>query len=617
MSNQKHLSSVYKSVTKPGRYMGGEFNSITKNKDEVRVRFALAFPDTYEIGMSNLGVRILYDALNRRPEIWCERVFMPWVDMIEKMKEYDLPLTALESGDPLSSFDLIGISLQYELCYTTALMMLRLGEIPLSSCDRTDAHPIIIGGGPCVYNPEPLAPFFDLFNIGEGEEMLVELAELYEEMKKDGTYTRQAYLHRAQAEIEGIYVPSLYDVNYNEDGTIAGFVPKYDDIPTRIKKRIVGDLDLAPYPEKLVMPYIETVHDRIVLETYRGCIRGCRFCQAGMVYRPIREKSPEVLCRLAKCLYENTGYDEISLISLSISDYSELPALTDGLLSWTDEKHVSLSLPSLRVDSFSEELMKKASTVRTGGLTFAPEAGTQRLRDVINKNVTEEDLLRAVDIAFRGGKSSVKLYFMNGLPTETMEDVKGIGDLALKVVGAYFHIPKGERPKGLNVTVSVACFVPKPFTPFQWEKQDSYEQLMEKQQYLRSCITDKRIKYNYHTAKVSRIEALFARGDRRLAPAILLAVNEGKMFDAWDEFFDYESWIDICERTGVDVDYYTTRGFGLDEVLPWDLIDCGVTKAYLLRERERAYAEKTTPSCAEHCNGCGANQLGGKNRWCK
>ncbi len=617
MSNLEHLSSVYKSVTKPGRYMGGEFNSILKKKENISLRFALAFPDTYEIGMSNLGIRILYDALNRREDIWCERAFMPWVDMIEKMKEYDIPLTALESGDPLMAFDLLGISLQYEMCYTTALAMLQLAHIPLLSSERTEEHPIIIGGGPCVYNAEPIAPFFDLFNIGEGEEMLVELSDLYISMKKDGTYTREGYLLRAQREISGIYVPSLYEVTYNEDGTICAFVPRYPDLPKKIKKRIVEDLDTAPYPEKLVMPYIETVHDRIVLETYRGCIRGCRFCQAGMVYRPIREKSPETLCHLAKCLYENTGYEEISLISLSISDYSQLPALTDGLLSWTDEKHVSLSLPSLRVDSFSEELMAKASSVRTGGLTFAPEAGTQRLRDVINKNVTEEDLLRAVNIAFRGGKSSVKLYFMNGLPTETMEDIEGIGALASKVVGAYFQIPKADRPKGLNVTVSVACFVPKPFTPFQWEKQDSYESLVEKQQHLRSVITDKRIKYNYHTATVSRLEAVFARGDRRLAPALMMAVEEGKMFDAWDEYFDYDSWISIFERCGIDIDYYTTRGFGLDEVLPWDIIDCGVTKEYLLRERERAYNETTTPSCAEHCNGCGANKLGGKNRWCK
>ena len=421
---------------------------------------------------------------------------------------------------------------------------------------------------------------------------------------------------RRAANIEGVYIPSLYDVSYNEDGTIKAYTPKEQGIPTKIKKRIIEDLDTVSYPEKLVMPYIETVHDRIVLEIYRGCIRGCRFCQAGMVYRPVREKSPEILNKCAKCLYDNTGYEEISLISLSISDYSRLRELTDNLLEWTDDSHVSLSLPSLRIDSFSEELMKKVSSVRTGGITFAPEAGTQRLRDVINKNVTEEDLMRAVGIAFAGGKSNVKLYFMDGLPTETYEDIKGISDLASKVVSEYYKMPKEKRPRGVGVTISVACFVPKPFTPFQWEKQDSYETLMEKQSYLKSCITDRKIRYTYHDAKVSFLEAVFARGDRRLAPAIALAVEEGFIFDAWDEYFNYEKWMDVFSRLGIDTDFYTTRGFGLDEVLPWDIIDCGVTKQFLLREREKAYMEKTTPSCAEKCSGCGANSLGNKNRWC-
>ena len=414
----------------------------------------------------------------------------------------------------------------------------------------------------------------------------------------------------------GVYIPSFYEVTYNEDGTIREYIPKYPDTPMKITKRIVEDMDEAPYPDKLIMPYIETVHDRITLEVYRGCIRGCRFCQAGMVYRPIREKSPETLCKTAKCLYENTGYDEISLISLSISDYSKIRELTDGLLSWTDDAHVSLSLPSLRIDSFSEELMEKISSVRTGGLTFAPEAGTQRLRDVINKNVTEDDLMNAVGIAFRGGKSSVKLYFMSGLPTETLEDIEGIADLAGKVVKEYYKMPKSERPRGVSVTISVSCFIPKPFTPFQWEKQDSFEDLVRKQEHLRAAIPDKKIRYTYHDAKSSFIEAVLARGDRRLAPAIALAVEEGAMFDAWDEFFDYDRWLRVFDATGVDPAFYTTRGFGLDEVLPWDLIDCGVTKEYLLRERARAYEGKTTPSCAEHCNGCGANKLGGKNRWC-
>ncbi|MBR2351234.1 MAG: TIGR03960 family B12-binding radical SAM protein [Clostridia bacterium] len=612
----KEISSVLKSVTKPGRYIGGEYNAIKKDKAAVTCRFAFCFPDTYEIGMSNLGVRILYETLNRNPDVWCERVYAPWTDMQEKMEEYSIPLAAVESGDPLSEFGIVAFSLQYELCYTAALNMMKLAGYSLFASERDEDAPVFIAGGPCVYNPEPVADFFDLINIGEGEEVLSEIAELYVKMKKDGSYTKTAFLREA-SHIEGVYIPSLYDVSYNEDGTIAAFAPKYHDVPAKIKKRIVADLDKAPYPEKLVMPYIETVHDRIVLEVYRGCIRGCRFCQAGMVYRPIREKSPETLCKLAKCLYENTGYDEISLISLSISDYSRLPELTDKLLSWTDDEHVSLSLPSLRVDSFSDDLMKRVSSVRTGGLTFAPEAGTQRLRDVINKNVTEEDLMRSVGIAFRGGKSGVKLYFMNGLPTETLEDIEGIADLAQKVVYEYYKLPKPERPRGVSVTISVACFVPKPFTPFQWEAQDSYESLVEKQRHLAECITDKKIRYTYHDAKVSRVEAILARGDRRVGKAIARAVELGANLEAWDEFFDYDRWMQSFADAGLNPDFYTTRGFGEDEILPWDMIDIGVTKAFLLRERKNAYAEKTTPSCAEQCSGCGANKLGGKNRWCK
>ena len=615
MSLPKELSSVYKSVTKPGRYTGGEYNSVKKDKASVKCRFAFCFPDTYEIGMSNLGIRILYDVLNRDPDIWCERVYAPWFDMRERMKEYSIPLSAIESGDPIKDFDIVAVSLQYELCYTTALEMLRLGDLPIWAKDRGEDAPIVIGGGPCAYNTEPVAEFFDLINIGEGEEVLLEISHLYIKMKENGTYTKTAFLREA-SHIEGVYIPSLYKVEYNDDGTLKEYEPLYQDVPRTVRKRIVSDLDRAPYPEKLIMPYTETVHDRIVLEVYRGCIRGCRFCQAGMVYRPIREKSPERLCHLAKCLYETSGYEEISLISLSISDYSELPELTDRLLEWTDDARVSLSLPSLRIDSFSEELMKKVSSVRNSGLTFAPEAGTQRLRDVINKNVTEEDLLRSVRIAFKGGKSNVKLYFMDGLPTETFEDIEGIAELATRVVREYFTIPKPERPHGIGVTISVSCFIPKPFTPFQWEKQDSFELLMEKQRHLRESIKDKHVKYTYHDAKTSYIEAVLARGDRRVAKVIAYMVEHGAFLDAWDEGFDFEKWTEAFSACGVDPAFYTTRGFATDEVLPWDVIDCGVTKKYLLSERDKAYKGITTPSCAENCNGCGANKLGGKNKWC-
>ena len=617
MQKNKNISQILKSVSKPGRYIGGEYNSIIKDKNNVKCRFAFAFPDSYEIGMSNLGVRILYDVLNKEKDIWCERVYAPWPDMMEKMRAHDIPLSAVESGDAVRNFDIVGFSLQYELCYTTALVMLKLSGIPLYSKDREENDPIIVAGGPCVYNAEPVADFFDLINVGEGEEVLVEISRLYVQMKDDGSYTRAAFLRKA-AEIEGVYIPSFYDVSYNEDNTIKEYKPKFDGVPKKIRKRIIADLDTVSYPEKLVMPYVETVHDRIVLEVYRGCIRGCRFCQAGMVYRPIREKSPETLCKAAKCLYENTGYEEISLISLSISDYSRLRELTDGLLEWTDDAHVSLSLPSLRLDSFSEELMQKISSVRTGGLTFAPEAGTQRLRDVINKNVTEDDLRRSVGIAFKGGKNNVKLYFMNGLPTETDEDIVGIANTAQTVVGCYFALPKPERPKGgVSVTISVSCFIPKPFTPFQWEKQDSLESLEAKQKLLKESITDRRIRYTYHDAKVSRVEGILARGDRRLAKAIERVVENGAVFDAWDEYFDYDRWMDALRDEGIDPDFYTVRGYAEDEILPWDIIDAGVTKEYLLRERKKAYEAKTTPACSEHCNGCGANKLGGKNVWCK
>ena len=613
--NEK-ISSVLKTVEKPGRYCGGEYGAILKNKAEVKARFAFAFPDTYEIGMSNLGMRILYGALNREPDICCERVFAPWVDMQQKMKELDIPLWAHESGDPVSEFDILGITLGYEMCYTTALQMLQMSRIPLRADARGEGDPIVIGGGACAYNPEPIADFFDCFSIGEGEDNLVEFTRLYIKMKEEGSYTRAGFLHEAARSIKGIYVPSLYDVDYNEDGTIRAVTRKYEDIPERVEKCIIADMDQAYYPDQLVMPYIEAVHDRIMLEVYRGCIRGCRFCQAGMIYRPVREKTPELLNKQARCLYDNSGYEEISLMSLSISDYTKLEPLTRDLLEWTDKNMVSLSLPSLRVDSFSKELMERIASVRTSSLTFAPEAGTQRLRDVINKNVTEADLLHAANVAFSGGKTNVKLYFMNGLPTETNEDLEGIAELAKSVVHAYYQNP--DRPKGRSpqVTISVSCFIPKPFTPFQWEAQDTMETLAEKQAYLGSKVTDRKVRYTHHNAKVSRVEAVLARGNRRLCAALELAAREGFCFDAWDEFFDYDRWMSVFERTGVDPAFFANRQFGLDEILPWDIIDCGVTKEFFKREREKAYAAATTPSCREKCSGCGANRLGGLRTPC-
>ena len=608
-------STIMKSVSKPGRYSGGEYNQVIKDKTKVKARWAFCFPDSYEIGMSNLGLRILYGALNNEDDIWCERVFTPWADMQEQMKQYNIPLVAHESKDPLTAFDIVGFTLQYEMSYTNVLNMLKLAGIPLRSSERDDSYPIIIGGGPCAYNAEPVADFFDCFSIGEGEEMLTEFTKLYIAMKEKGASKREI-LHEAAKSISGIYVPSFYEVEYNSDGTIKSYTPVFDDIPARITKRIIKDMDKAFFPEKVVVPYVETVHDRIMLEVYRGCIRGCRFCQAGMVYRPVREKSADVLNKQAKCLYESTGYEEISLTSLSISDYTELEDLTTKLLDWTDENMVSLSLPSLRVDSFTKELMDRVAGVRSSSLTFAPEAGTQRLRDVINKNVREEDLMRAVNVAFEAGKNQVKLYFMMGLPTETLEDIEGIATLAKSVVDAYYSNPKRNKGRSPQVTVSVSCFVPKPFTPFQWEAQDTKESFDEKQKFLAEKITDRKIKFAHHDSGTSRIEAVLARGDRKLSSALELACNEGFMFDSWDEFFDYDRWMSVFERCGIDTDFYANRQFGLDEILPWDIIDCGVEKSFFKREREKAYAESTTPNCREKCSACGANKLGGERSCC-
>ncbi len=615
---REDIKSFISKVQKPGRYTGGETGSIYKNLDEVKMRVAFCFPDTYEIGMSNLGMRILCDCFNNIDGVWCERVYAPWVDMEEEMRARSIPLFTHESGDSVAEFDMVAFTMQYELCYTTMLNMMDLAGIPIKRTERTEDHPVILAGGPCAYNPEPVSDFIDIFSIGEGEEALPELARLYLEMKEDGSYTKEKFLYRAATELVGFYVPSLYDVTYNEDGTIAKIKPADEKVPAVVVKRVVEDLDKCYVPQNPVMPNIETVHDRVTLEVFRGCIRGCRFCQAGMVCRPVREKSPETLDCIAKTLVENSGYDEISLSCLSISDYSKISELTDRLLDWTNEKKINLSLPSMRADSFTKELMDKISTVRSSTLTFAPEAGTPRLRDIINKNITEEEILRAAGVAFAAGKNQVKLYFMNGLPGETYEDIEGISTLATHVIDEYYRTPNRNKARQPQVTLSVACFIPKPHTPFQWERQNTIEELTDKQAFLSSKITDRKVRYNYHDAEVSRLEAVFARGDRRLGAALEEAVRRRVRFDAWEEHFNYENWLDIFETVGIDPAFYANRTIPDDEILPWDMISAGVTKTFLLSERHKAQIAASTPSCKEKCSACGANKLVGKEfcRWC-
>ncbi|MBO5870660.1 MAG: TIGR03960 family B12-binding radical SAM protein [Clostridia bacterium] len=594
-------------VEKPGRYIGGEYGSEIPNPETAELRVCFCFPDTYEIGMSNLGIKILTGCFNNSGYISCERSYMPWPDMREQLIKHNMPLYALESGDALNVFDIIAFTLQYELCYTNVLSMLGLGGIPVLSKDRTDKDPIVVAGGPCAYNPEPIADFVDVFSIGEGEEALLEFTALVRDCKKQGL-SREETLFRV-SQLEGFYVPTLYDVEYNEDGTIMSFEPNREGVPKSVKKRIIENLDEAYFPCKCSVPFLETVHDRVMLEVFRGCIRGCRFCQAGMIYRPYREKSPEVLNQNAREAIDHSGYSEISLTSLSISDYTHLRELIDGLLDWTDKKNVNLSLPSMRIDNFYEELLEKVSSVRKSGLTFAPEAGTQRLRDVINKNITEDEIISACEKAFDGGRNSLKLYFMNGLPTETDEDICGIAQLGQNIVDTYYSKKRFGGGRGVNVTVSVSCFVPKPFTPFQWEPQDSLEELERKQQLLKSEIKTKKISYKYHDARVSRIEAVFARGDRKLGRALLEAYNRNMMLDGWDEYFSYDKWIDVFESCGIDASFYANRRFGIDEILPWDFIDIGVTKKFMKREYEKSQNAETTPDCRTKCSGCGASSL--------
>ncbi|MBO7288438.1 MAG: TIGR03960 family B12-binding radical SAM protein [Clostridia bacterium] len=600
---KKQIENILPFVEKPARYTGGELNSVCKTLNDDMVRFAFCFADLYEIGMSHLGMKILYSLLNEREDVWCERVFAPWIDMEEQMRKNNIPLYALESMDPISDFDFVGFTLQYEMCYTNILNMLDLANIPLLSSQRKEGMPFVCVGGPCAYSAEALADFVDFYILGEGEEVNLEIIDAYKEWKKEKG-TRLDFLKKI-AKIEGVYVPSFYDISYNADGTINKIEPKYDFVPKKVKKRIIANLDKVYYPEKIVVPFIEIVHDRIMLEVFRGCIRGCRFCQAGMIYRPVREKKAGTLIESAQKLIDSTGYEEISLSSLSTSDYTCLREFTDGLLEITEKENISLSLPSLRLDSFSMELMEKVQKVRKSSLTFAPEAGTQRMRDVINKNITEENLLSSAKMAFEGGYSSIKLYFMIGLPFEEIEDVCGIADLSKKVVYQYLSVPKEKRAPGLRITTSVASFVPKAFTPFQWAKQDDNETLRKKQLALKEAMNDKRVKYNYHEAPVSVLEGVFARGDRNLSKVLLEAHRLGIKFDGWSDQFSMEKWEEAFKNCGIEKEFYT-RQRSFEEILPWDMIDVGVTKEFLISEAKKAQMAVTTPNCREKCSNCGA-----------
>ena len=599
------LQRILPTVQKPARYTGGEFNEIKKNKDDVRVRVAFCFPDTYEIGMSNVGMRILYGVMNEMDGVWCERVFAPWGDMEEEMRKHKLPLWALESQDPVKDFDMIAITIGYEMCYTNILNMLSLAEVPLHAKDREGLHNIVFAGGVCTFNPEPLADFVDFFSLGEGEEITPEIVSLYDRAKAEG-WSKDAFLWEV-SKIPGIYVPSFYEHTYNEDGTIAAITPR-NGAPQKVTKRIIEDLDHAYYPTKMIVPSTEIVHERANLEVFRGCVRGCRFCQAGFSCRPVRKKSADVLYRQAVEMLEDSGHNEITLSSLSTSDYRQLKELTDEMIPYCVDNKINLSVPSLRADNFSQELMRKLQTLRKSGLTFAPEAGTQRLRDVINKNLTEEEILTTCANAFSGGWNNVKLYFMLGLPTETDEDVLGIAELVYKVIQTWKEHASNKK-RGLRVHVATAFFVPKPHTPFQWEKQITPEEYLRRCRLLKDHFYSKSIEYNYHTPDISRLEAVTARGDRRLGPVLEEAAKNGAKMDGWDEYFNYQIWLDAFEKCGIDPNFYTVRGYGEEEILPWDPIDVGVTKRFLLCERKRAYAEQVTKDCRHGCSGCGANAL--------